>query len=151
MKKILILFLSMIPVSMQAQTTIKYVWATEAEIYSTDLYSGGDADIAGTQVFSDNVDLATNGYVKAAIQIEYDASGTTDGLILQCFGRFDNTWDGDEVAVWSVTMSNNAGADTWRIFDIPIFPHVRFGFVRTGSTDTFDADVNVRLATVQAQ
>ena len=115
---------------------------SDSELYKTNLYSGGDADIAGTEVFTSDIDLTT--YMGATVDFQFDASGNTDDLILKLYRRRDSSWDDDEIAQHQVTVSSDGSEDIYTYTIDQGAGHFRFGMVRSGSTDTFDIDVEMR-------
>lgn len=117
---------------------------TDEELYQTNLTGGSDSDIAGTELFTSNIDLTQE--TGAAIDFAFDASGATDDLVLALYKRRLSTWTGTEIAVWSATVDSDGTADIYT-FDIDATygaGYFRFGMVRSGSSDTFDIDVEMR-------
>jgi hypothetical protein len=118
--------------------TIKKNWAAVQDLYKTDGYGGSDADIDGTERFSSDVDLESNGHEGAQCHLKYDASGTTDGLEVAVYGSLDGT-NYDDIAMTKFTADNNGGAETEISFVVKDVAHFRVGLKRSGSTDTFEA------------
>ncbi len=117
---------------------------TDEELYQTNLTGGSDADIAGTELFTSNIDLTKE--TGAAIDFAFDASGATDDLVLALYKRRLSTWVGTEIAVWSATVDSDGTADIYH-FDIDESygaGYFRWGMVRSGVTDTFDINVQMR-------
>lgn len=125
---------------------------SDEELYKTDQYSGSDADLDNTAPVDDtdgytsDIDLTDNIY--AAIDFKFDASGATDDLVLTLFRRRDSSWDGDEIAIWAVTVDSDGSED---VYAVDLGPHKGFGpgFYRfamqsSGSTNTFDIEVQMR-------
>lgn len=116
---------------------------TDTELYKTNLYSGSDSDIGGTQLYTSDIYLSDED--GANVDFKFDCSGTTDNLKLYLYRRRDASWDGDEKAIWSTTVTSDGSEDIYT-FSLSGYgrAHYRFGMVRTGSTDTFDIDVEMR-------
>ena len=117
-------------------------WTDEANIYQTDGYTGSDADIDGTERFTSDIDLETSGYEGVQVHIKYDASGTTDNLVCAVYGSLDGT-NYSDFPIKSIVFDNNAGVETEVSFILKDYQHFRIGFVRSGSTDTFELDCDV--------
>ena len=116
-------------------------------IYQTNGYTGTDADIAGTELFTDDIDLTE--YTNAEIDFKFDANDATDDLYLHIYKRGDITWTGTELRWKSRLVVENSGAETIYHYTIPIdygSGHYRFGMVRSGATTTFDIEVKVWLS-----
>ena len=114
------------------------------ELYSTDGYSGSDADIDGTERFTSDIDLTRE--TGAAVDFTFDASGATDDLVISLYKTVQSSWDGDEIAIYSTTVDSDNSEDIFH-FDITKSygaGHYRFGMVRSGTTDTFDINVEMR-------
>lgn len=127
---------------------------SDADLYTTDGYTdqdgvaGTDADVAGTEVFSGDIDLTVQ--QGAEIHFMFDADGSTDDLRLALYKRNDATWTGNEIA-WKpaasyITVAND-GTETEYHFTIPPeygSGHYRWGMVRSGTTNSFDIHVTMR-------
>lgn len=117
---------------------------TSSIIYQTNLYGGADADIAGTQLYTDNIDMSM--VTDALVDFLFDASDATDDLLLYIYKRGDSTWVGTEIAWKSVLTVDNDGTSHTYHYTIPKDyrgGHYRFGMVRSGVTTTFDIQVTV--------
>jgi len=113
-------------------------------IYATDLYSGVDDDAAGIEVFTDDVDLTE--YTNAEVDVKFAGSNATDDLYLSIYKRNDSNWSGNEQRWKSRITIENDGTETEYHYTIPMVygsGHYRFGFVRSGSTTTFELLVSV--------
>jgi len=117
--------------------TISRNWAAVQDLYKTDLYGGTDADVGGTEQFSSDVDLETNGHEGAHVHLKYDCSGTTDDLEVAVYASLDGT-NYDDIALYKFAADNNSGAETEISFIVKDVAHFRVGLKRSGSTDTFD-------------
>jgi hypothetical protein len=126
--------------------------ASDEELYQTDLYGGTDADldnttpVDATDGYTSDIDLTTQIY--ATIDFRFDASGTTDDLVLTLYGRRDSTWDGDEIETSAITVTSDGSED---IYSYELGPHkgygpghYRFALQSSGATDTIDIDVQMR-------
>jgi hypothetical protein len=124
--------------------------ATDEELYATNLYSGTDADLDNTAPVDDtdgytsNIDLTQKMF--ATIDFTFTGSGSTDDLLLKLFKRRDNTWDGDEIAIWQNAIPNDGSEDIFSFtIDLSFGPgHYRFSMQSAGGTDTFDILVEMR-------
>lgn len=114
------------------------------ELYKTDGYGGSDADVSTSVVYTDTVDLTD--YLGAVVDIVFDGSDATDNLSLYLYKRRDDTWDGDEIAVWSGTITSDGSEDIYHFtIDESYGPgYFRFGLVSAGATTTFDIDAQMR-------
>lgn len=118
--------------------------ATDTELYKTDGYGGSDADVDDTERYTDGIDLTV--HTGAAIDFKFDGSGGTDDLNLYLYKRRDSSWDGDEIAIWSVTVDSDGSEDIYHFTLDESYGagHFRFGMTSSGSTDTFEIDVEMR-------
>lgn len=119
----------------------------DTNIYKTDGYGGTDTDVTTIQ-YTDNIDLTLA--LGANIDFKFDASGATDDLVLTLYKRrqseTDEAWGAIEEEKWSTTISSS-GAEAIYNFTLgeTYGPgHYRFGMARSGSTDTFEVDANLR-------
>ena len=125
---------------------------SDEELYQTDGYGGSDADIDNdppvdaTDGYTSDIDLTDN--VEATVDFKFDSSGTTDNLVLYVFKRRNSSWDGDEIALWTIEVSSDGSED---IYNVNISPaggwsagHYRFAMQSSGATDTFEIDVQMR-------
>ena len=122
--------------------------ASNTELYRTDGYGGGDTDIDDTERFTSTINMTVE--TGAAIQIKFDASGATDDLILSLYKSIDadedDDWDGDEIAVESITVGSDSSEDlyVYDILDDKGAGYFRLGLKSSGSNDTFEVDVQMR-------
>lgn len=125
---------------------------SDTELYKTNLYGGTDADLDNTAPvddtdgYTDDIDLTSK--IFAAIDFKFDGNNATDDLVLTLFRRRDASWDGDEIAIWSVTVSNDGSED---IYAFELGPHkgfgpghYRFAMQSAGASTTFDMDAEMR-------
>jgi hypothetical protein len=122
---------------------------SSVNLYRTDLYSGTDPDVGSTRQFCADIDLTQKLF--AVCELKFDAGGTTDDLHVSLYRRLDGSWDGDELEIFAVTIDSDGSEDLWSFTMGPDFGpgHYRFGFKSTGSTDTFDLDLNARFARLE--
>jgi hypothetical protein len=115
-------------------------------LYRTNLYSGTDPDVGGTQQFCADLDLTQKLF--AVCELKFDASGSTDDLRVSLYRRLDSSWDGDELEILAATIDSDGSEDLWSFTIGPDFGpgHYRLGLKSTGATDTFDVDLNARFA-----
>lgn len=120
--------------------------ASDSELYKTDLYSGGDSDVANSEVFTSAIDCTEKPH--AVGEIKFDSSGTTDDLELTLYRSLDNSFDGDEIAIWSFTIESDGSEDIYATPDLANYGpgYYRFGLESSGATDTFDVDFELRQA-----
>jgi hypothetical protein len=118
--------------------TIKKNWVAVQDLYKTDGYGGSDVDIDGTERFSSDVDLETDGHEGAHCHLKYDASGTTDDLEIAVYSSLDGT-NYDDIAMTKFIADNNSGAETEISFVVKDVAHFRAGLKRSGNTDIFEA------------
>jgi hypothetical protein len=121
----------------------------DVTLYATNLYSGTDADVDGTERFAGDtttdIDLTLHTY--AVVDIKFTGSDATDDLYLNWYKRRDISWTGNELRWKSQLTIANDGTETEYHYTItPAFGpgHFRLGMVRSGSTTTFDIIVVVR-------
>lgn len=117
---------------------------TDMELYRTDGYGGSDADVDDTERYTDDVDLTVD--TGAAIDFKFDGSGNTDDLVLSLYKRRDSNWDGGEIAIWDETIPSDGSEDIYNFTIAGSYGagHYRFGMKSSGSTDTFEMDVEMR-------
>lgn len=118
--------------------------ATDEELYKTDGNGGTDADINDTEKYTSDIDLTVSR--GATIIIEFDGSCATDDLIVSLYARQNDSWDGDEVAQSSVTMTNDGSEDIYTLNITPAYGagHYRIGLLSAGATTTFEIDAEMR-------
>lgn len=122
--------------------TISKSWGSETHIYQTNLYGGGDADVT-TIVYTDNVDLETNGYEGAVINVKFDGDNATDDLIVTVLSSMSSSHDTDEVSVNYFVLEND-GTEMIYTFIVKDLAHFYLGLYRSGTSTTFDVDVSYR-------
>ena len=117
---------------------------TDAELYKTNGYGGSDADVDDAERYTKDIDLTVN--TGAAVDFKFDGSGGTDDLILSLYKRRNADWDGDEIAVWSITIASDGSEDIYHFTIDECYGagHYRFGMKSSGSTDTFEIDIEMR-------
>lgn len=122
--------------------TAKKTWASPATLFSTNAYSGSDADIAndGAWDYTNNVDCETDGYEGVQLAIEYDASGTTDNFVVGIFASLDGSTF-DDLPISEYEFDNNSGADTQVTIIVIDLANFRVGMKTAGTTDSFDARI----------
>ncbi len=120
--------------------TAKKIWKGEVTLAATNGYGAAVADLAadGAYDYTSGIDLETDGYEGAVISLEADSSGTTDNIIISCYGSTDGGATFDNEPIYSIELDATSGADLQLSFIIRDYPHVRFGVKTTGTTDTFD-------------
>jgi len=123
--------------------------AASTNLYRTNLYSGANPDVGSTQQFSADIDLTQKLF--AACELKFDASGATDDLRVSLYRRLDSVWDGDELELFATTIDSDGSEDLWSFTLGPdLGPgHYRFGLKSSGSTDSFDIDLNARFARLE--
>ena len=123
--------------------------ASSTTLYRTNLYSGSDPDVDATERFTVGIDLTQKLF--AICELKFDASGSTDDLKVSLYRSLDDTWDGDELEILSMTIDSDGSEDLWSLTIGPDFGpgFYRFGLKSSGATDTFDVDFTVRLARFQ--
>lgn len=123
--------------------------SSDTELYKTDGYGGSDADLDNTTPVDD-----TDGYTSdidltqklgCVVDFKFDASGSTDDLVLKLFKRRDNSWDNDEIAIMEITVPSDGSEDIFSFtIDDSFGPgHYRFS-MQSSNTETFDIDVEAR-------
>ncbi len=117
---------------------------TDTELYRTDGYSGSDADVDDTERFTGDIDLTVK--LSASMDFIFTGSGSTDDLALFLYRRRDANWAGNEAAIWNTTVNSNGSESTYNftIGESYGAGHYRFGMKSSGSTDTFEIDVEMR-------
>ena len=117
---------------------------TDTELYRTDGYGGNDTDLDDTERYTADVDLTVK--IGAAIDFKFSGSGSTDDLVLSLYKRRDEDWDGSEIALWSANITNNGSENIYHFTIDHSYGagHFRFGMKSSGSTDTFEVDVEMR-------
>ena len=120
-------------------------------LYQTNLYGGSDADLDNTAPvddtdgFTQTIDLTSKTGIN--IDFKFTASGSTDDLVLKLYRRHDSTWDGDEVLLRTIEISNDGTETIYNYIidalqDGPGF--YRFSMQSAGGTDTIDISVDAR-------
>jgi len=124
--------------------TLRIFAEEDHELYLTDGYSGSDADLDGTERFTSDIDLTRE--TGAAVDFKFDASGATDDLVISLYQTIQSSWDGDEIAIWTGTVDSDGTEDIYTFSILPSYGagHYRFGMVRSGTTDTFEMDAEMR-------
>lgn len=118
---------------------------TDTNVYKTNLYSGTDADLDGTEKYTDSIDLSV--WSGASIDFKFTGTDSTDNLLLNIYNSRSGSWEGSEI-IWKsqLTVENN-GSESIYHYTIPETYQpgfFRFGMLRSGSTTTFDITVNHR-------
>jgi hypothetical protein len=115
----------------------------DTELYKTDGYNGSDPDIDSTTRYTEDINLTAS--IGATIDFKFDGSGGTDDLILSLYKRRDSNWDGDEIAIWSVTIDSDGSEDIYHFTIDESYGagHFRFGMRSSGQTDTFEMDAEM--------
>ncbi len=149
MKKFILIFvLLFVPITIQSQTEIQIKWgdSTPLVLYDTNLFGGSDADIGGTKVYTDSVDLVTGGFDAIALTFKVDPSGTTDDLEVEIFSQLVATeFDSTEIAEISFEIGQNSGAQRKRTILMWFKPYFRIGLLVGGTpTDTYDVEITAR-------
>ena len=122
--------------------TISKSWSDTAVVYQTDAYSGADADVT-TIVYTDNIDLATNGYEGAQVQIKFDGNNATDDLVVTVLASLSSSHDTDEVYVNYFSL-DHGGNETIYTFIVKDLAHFYLGLARAGTSTSFDIEVSYR-------
>jgi len=117
---------------------------TDTELYRTNSYGGSDTALDNTGSFTADIDLTVN--IGAAIDFNFDGSGSTDDLILSLYKRRDENWNDGEIALWGITITSDGSEDVYHFTIDNSYGagHFRFGMMSSGSTDTFEIDVEMR-------
>lgn len=118
---------------------------TDTLLYKTDLYGGADADIDGTEKYTADIDLSV--WSGASIDFKFTGSDSTDNLLLNIYNSRDGSWAGTEIVWKSQLTVENSGLQSKYHYTIPEAyqpGYYRFGMMRSGSTTTFDIEVNCR-------
>ena len=120
-------------------------------LYQTNLYGGSDADLDNTAPvddtdgFTQTIDLTSKTGIN--IDFKFTASGSTDDLVLKLYRRHDSTWNGAEVLLRTIEISND-GTETIYPFTIDALQDspgfYRFSMQSAGGTDTIDISVDAR-------
>jgi hypothetical protein len=116
----------------------------DTRLYRTDGYGGSDADVDSTERYTGNIDLTVN--VGAAVDFKFQGSGIINNLVLYLYKRRNSVWDGNEIALWSATVTSDGSEDSYHFTVDESYGagHFRFGMKSSGSTDTFEVDVEMR-------
>lgn len=125
---------------------IKYT-DTDVIFYKTNLYDSGtnpDIDNA-TPRFTDRIDLIAKTGIN--ISFKFDASGSTDELILKLFRNHGDTLDGDENPIRTIQIANN-GSETIFSFSLDALQcgagYYWFSMESEAANDTFDMIITGR-------
>jgi hypothetical protein len=125
---------------------LKYKYAaSDTIIYQTDLYGGGDADLAGAEQFSGVISFDENMWLHASFKF-LGINAIVD-IKMNIYKALTNTFDGDELKVGAFTFANDASEDLGSFMLTPSYApgFYRFGLQGSGST-TFDIEVRTRSA-----
>jgi len=122
------------------------VWiedSADTELYKTKSYSGSDATVSATILYTS--DIMQDRDTDTVIDIKFDASGTTDNLLVYLYRRRDATWDNDEIARTSVEITSDGSEDIYSM-DLDSYGpgHYRLGIASAGSTDDYGVDIEMR-------
>lgn len=126
---------------------------SDTELYKTNLYGGSDADLDNTAPVDDtdgytsNIDLTQKVFITT--DFKFTGSGSTDNLVLKLFRRRDSSWDGDEIAIFEKTVSNDGSEDIYsHVINANLWGpgHYRYSMQSSGGVDTFDVDVETRYS-----
>lgn len=120
--------------------TISKVWSAPATIYQTNAFGGVDPDINGTQRYTTDIDLETNGYEGIHLTIDADFPvSPTDDLNWYLYGSLDGT-NYDDTAITSGQIDKDTDPNQISLV-IKDVAHCRIGMVRSGATDSIDVEV----------
>ena len=104
--------------------------------------------VSTEQFFDETPQLAANEF--ARVQIIGNSSGTTDNLEVKVYSTLDATsenWDTEPIIEFTIDCTD--GNDNDRSFTVTGDVYkFRVGVQRSGSTDTFTADMNYRVGTM---
>ena len=116
----------------------------DTELYKTNGYNGSDTDVDTTERFTDNIDMTVK--LGANMDLEFTGSGSTDDIELYLYKRRDANWTGSETAIWNATVASDGSEGTYSFTIDGSYGagHYRFGMKSSGSTDTFEVDVEMR-------
>lgn len=108
-------------------------WGDAVQIEGTD---DGYTTLSGTtEAYSDNVNMADQGYeaCQVTVEIDYDTA-PTDEVSIKLYGSLDGVIY-DNMPMW--TVQGDKSVDPTRMsFVIEDLAHFRLGFVQAGSTDS---------------
>lgn len=125
----------------------KWKYGAAEILYASDLYDGTGLDVAGTEYFSDDIDLTDKTF--AVCDFKFLGTDSTDDLKLRLYKRGDSTWTGNEIR-WKTELTvENPGTEQEYHYTIPkeYGPgHYRWGMIRSGSTTSFDIKVTCHRA-----
>lgn len=117
--------------------TVKKIWAAEVQIEGT---ADGYTTLSGTtEEFSASVDLETDGYEGATLEIGINFDPTpTDNVEIRIYASKDGSYVAADLPFIGPIEIDN-GVDTLSIHMIVRdLPHFRIGIKQTGSTDSHD-------------
>ena len=117
---------------------------TDTELYKTDGYGGSDTDVDTTERFTEDIDITVR--LGANIDFRFTGSGGADDIALSLYKRRDANWTGNEAAIWSATVASDGSEGVYNFTIDRSYGagHYRFGMKSSGSTDTFEMDVEMR-------
>jgi len=103
--------------------------------------------VSTEQTFDAEPQLDPNEF--AHVQIIGNSSGTTDNLEVKVYSTLDDTsenWDTEPIIEFTIDCTD--GNDNDRSFIVQNVYKFQVGVQRSGSTDTFTADMNYRVGTM---
>lgn len=130
---------------------IKYGYnPTSLSVFATDLYGGAKADLTDTEVFTDNIDMTSDLF--ATLEFKFTGNNATDDLEIKLYRSLSDTWDGDEIAIDSIVVSNDGSEDLYSyIINQSFAPgHYRFGLASSSTNTTFDIEVKTNKAILKS-
>lgn len=111
-------------------------WSSKSQIETS-------ASVAGTEVFSDKVEL--NPGEMCAVQIKADFPGSpTDDLEVRLYGTLDASSETYDNQGTIATLLSNSDDPAYKTILISGYYAFRLGFIRSGSTDTITVDAWIR-------
>ena len=101
--------------------------------------------VSTEQIFTTKPQLDANEY--AHCQVTGNSDGTTDNLIIAVYAMVDGT-NYDDVPIYEFELDCTDGNDNAVSFIVKDVYQFQIGVRRSGSTDTFTADLDSRIATM---
>ena len=127
--------------------------ATGKRVWTSQAWIEGDGTptwttLSGTtEEYSSTVDLATNGYDLIALwpEVDFDLN-PTDDVEFKVYSSMDGGTTWTNIPGYSFTIKNTLDPSRIAVEILNPAPHIRVGFVQTGSTNTHDVRCSYKAA-----
>lgn len=117
---------------------------TDTELYKTSGYGGSNMDVDTIERFTNDIDLTVK--IGASIDFKFTSSGSTDDIEMFLYKKCNPNWSGSEINIWSAIVDNNGSESIYNYTIDGSYGagYYRFGIKSSGTTDTFEIDIEMR-------